>query len=467
MRALAVNLKLFYQCRGLWFWYLPAIIFGFAGIVGGISGHNLIGYLFVSIFMGFLTATLQRDILSKPFSFCMPGYRNLMRRLILGIGIVINLLLGLIFFRYHEFGILYILLIVLAGGFAGMIAYLLSIWCAFLARTMAPLGALLFYLIVLPSTLNDKYLQPVAEIIFSYPLLVIGGGIAACVAVWNWVGGDSLARRYCGQEVLSAADSWGNIKIGGMRRKIILEKSSPRVFWVYDRVERLFLAGMQKCHPLSAKRYIIGALHVVSGSIYCFPRTMPVLLFMLILGILFFGYIVPARFGVLLFMIPALGVLQIDLIPHRSMVLPAGRAERYYGVLVSGLAVTGVSTLLVVAMALISFLLVGRLPDITVQGNVLSFHAIDPRGFYFSLFLMPLALALGIFFSRKLFSLFMGLAAIIALMVVTARVVFELMTALLFPESMVGAVALVAAAWIIFALVVGYHCRRQSLVAQG
>lgn len=471
MRALAVNLKLFYQCRRLWFWYVPLMAFGTAAVLGGLEGNDFIRYLFVSILAGMLVATFQREILSKPFSFCMPGHRNLMRRLFLGIGAIVNFLVGMIFFRYPGIDFPHTLFVVTAACFAGMIAYLLIIWIVLRSKTTAPLT--LLFCIILPAFIHPRYLQPLAKVIASYPVLIIGGGIVTCGIGWRWLGGNSLARRYCGEEVVGAADSWSSVKMGRMRRRRILEKSSQEASLAYELTERLFLAGMRKCHPLGARRYILGTLHIIFGRIFWPLWNIPVTLSMLIMGIILFGYIVPPGMSAFFFAMPALGVLLTDLIPHRSMVLPAGRAERFRGALVSGLAIavmlTIVSALLVMMIAKLSIPLAELLPERTLGGHIISFHGIDARKSYLCLFVMPIALAVGTLFSRKRLSFLTSAALTIAgIMGLALAITFSAGTmALLFPDSLLGVLALVAVGWIIFTVAVGYHCRRQSLVTQG
>jgi hypothetical protein len=234
-------------------------------------------------------------------------------------------------------------------------------------------------------------------------------------------------------------------------------------------VEELFLAGMRKCYPLGASRYILGAHHILFSRGVWPLHTIPTLFFMLVLTMLTFGYILPPGAEALFFVLPALGAVQLDLIPHRSMLLPAGRSERYYGAMVSGLMITVITTLVVVLMAIISIPLVDILPDIAPGHRTYSFHAIDPRDFHIPLFLLPIALALGTLFSKKRLSflLFAALASAgITALVLAVTFSAETM-ALLFPDSVLGVLALLAASWMVSAILLRYHCLRRSLVTQG
>ena len=61
---------------------------------------RFLGYLVLSFFWGLLTTVLQKEILTKPVSFCLPGHREIPRQFIFRIGFVVNGLLGLVFLAH-------------------------------------------------------------------------------------------------------------------------------------------------------------------------------------------------------------------------------------------------------------------------------------------------------------------------------------------------------------------------------
>ena len=119
MKILIANLKHFYQCRSVWWFYLPLclilipMLLLWRNIISKLSDFGItieLGYLglfgilaLLPFCLGFLTADLQRTVLAKPFSFCMPNHRSVPRRLMLVVGVVVvALLIGAIFIGHKE-----------------------------------------------------------------------------------------------------------------------------------------------------------------------------------------------------------------------------------------------------------------------------------------------------------------------------------------------------------------------------
>ena len=89
MSILAANLKHLYQRRGVRFWYV-LLLCQMPMILMPSKFDRYLGYLIVSLLMGVLAGGLQKDILTKPFSFCLPGHRRITRTFIFRIGYVVN-----------------------------------------------------------------------------------------------------------------------------------------------------------------------------------------------------------------------------------------------------------------------------------------------------------------------------------------------------------------------------------------
>ena len=89
MRVLLVNLKHLYQRRSLWIVYAGVVmVVWFWSALSVTKGKVPFGgFLLGSLLLGLLVATLQMETASKPFSFCLPGHREAVRRLVLRVGI--------------------------------------------------------------------------------------------------------------------------------------------------------------------------------------------------------------------------------------------------------------------------------------------------------------------------------------------------------------------------------------------
>ena len=98
MRILVANLRHLYQRRGLWIVYAGLVLVVVrGGVLSSLTtkGRGLFGgFLVGSFLLGLLVATLQMETASQPFSFCLPGHRDAVRRLVFLVGLVVSLALS-------------------------------------------------------------------------------------------------------------------------------------------------------------------------------------------------------------------------------------------------------------------------------------------------------------------------------------------------------------------------------------
>jgi hypothetical protein len=415
------------------------------------------GYVFFSLFVGIVVADLQREVLAKPFSFCMPGHRRLSRHLIFGIGSVVNLLLGILFSKYLGLEFPYILLAVLAVSFVGMICYLFSAWLV-LAMKNPVIG--LLGLMVFPLVFLSDYLKPVEHMVVSSPLLPIAVGILTFGIAWKWLGRKSLARKHCGVSLVGLTDSWNFWKMRKIQQKRAAQKIAKRGSLVYDRLEGLILRKMKVCRPFSGNRYILGNLFIIFGRSFGLKLAIGYLLSLVMAGLMF-GYFDDVILDTYFFMITAIMGIHFNLMPCRSMLLPAGRTKKYYSAVVSGFVATSLMTFLVAIIAAMTIPLDHIMPDIAWRGITFTFHVIGMQKSFIPLILGPIALIVGTLFPNKRVTVLIFMIAIIATVGVIA---FITTLASIFIDSIFGIASLVAASWITFLVLFGYHCRKRSLI---
>ena len=82
MSVLTVNLKHLYQRRGLWLFYVLVITFAFAGIAmlfddTKAGEGRFVGLIVLAFVVGLLLSALPIEVMSKPFSYCLPGHRKI------------------------------------------------------------------------------------------------------------------------------------------------------------------------------------------------------------------------------------------------------------------------------------------------------------------------------------------------------------------------------------------------------
>ena len=180
MSILTVNLKHLYQRRGLWLLYVLLVLFGFAGIASLFDNMKagqgrFIGLIALAFVVGLLLSVLPLEVMSKPFSYCLPGHRKMVRKFVFCVGIVFNLLASLLFFIYPGLNAGQLVLVVCSAFFAGMIFYLLGAGFAFASRISV--GFIGFFpLIIVAGTFFDLH-TVIEGVIVENPLMVISVGI--------------------------------------------------------------------------------------------------------------------------------------------------------------------------------------------------------------------------------------------------------------------------------------------------
>ena len=92
MRTTIANLKHLYQCRPFWAFYFLFLVWVWSLADAGSGGKSF--FWVVNFNAGLGLGLLQQEILSRPFAFCLPGYRPVPRRMIFIFGIILNLILS-------------------------------------------------------------------------------------------------------------------------------------------------------------------------------------------------------------------------------------------------------------------------------------------------------------------------------------------------------------------------------------
>jgi hypothetical protein len=186
--------------------------------------------------------------------------------------------------------------------------------------------------------------------------------------------------------------------------------------------------------------------------------------------VLFFGFMGPnennKRMIGFLFIVPALSVCSLDLMPYRSMLFPAGRVVKYFSVLVLAVIITVLAGLLTLAITGVSVFLETVLPEFSFRGGpMLSYYGMDIGDFYIYLLFMPVTLSLSVAFPRtKPWLIIVLLIVFMQGWIISKMVCNRTLVDVIGP---VGVVGLAAFCWIAFLLILRYVCMRRCLVGQG
>ena len=101
MSIMTANFKHLCQCRRLWLWYFFILGFGYSQIHIARNSKEM-GFLHFMLillafyFAGSLIGSLAADVLSKPFTYTLPGHRRMPRVIVVTASLVASLAIFLI-----------------------------------------------------------------------------------------------------------------------------------------------------------------------------------------------------------------------------------------------------------------------------------------------------------------------------------------------------------------------------------
>jgi len=400
----------------------------------------------------------------KPFSFCLPGHRRIPRLFIFWIGGVVNLILGCVFLMYPglDFPYVLMLMIILAGGFVGMILYFYGV-CSTLFELRMLLGGILPWL-ALGAIILFRWDKVVQNMIISWPIPTILVSGLICVWFWRLFGRDSLARRHCGKLVFEGFST-------SIKAQKYLQTQADRNLTAakakfFERLNEFFLCRMNRYEFLGKGRHVWGNLYMVFGRGFGTWQMKHVLAScaLIFVLVLFFGFAGKGEGINVLFVILALGGLSLDLLPYQSMLFPVGRTEKYFSTLVLAVIITISTGVLTLAVTGISVLLEMLLPEFGSKADLLSYQGMDIGLFYIFLLVIPIALSCTVAFPRNMIVKIIFVVICMQGWIISAGMGKQSLTDIIGP---VGVLGLVALCWIGFLIVLRYVCMRRSLVGQG
>ncbi|MBN1509340.1 MAG: hypothetical protein JW955_21015 [Sedimentisphaerales bacterium] len=376
MRTTIANLKHLYQCRAFWLFYLLLALFTRELVDRLETGSPFawFDFLMINAFAGLGVGLLQQEVFSCPFVRCLPGHGPMPRRLIVGFGMVLNLLLSLVIFVRKDLASHDVPVIMAAAFSMGLTGYLLPASFVFTIRDRIAYGFV--FISVTPMILAAKYVD---YLILRSPAAFVTLGTVTTVGAWAYLGTDWLARRHVGQ----AVRHFSGLSKGARRRKesTAYTLSGPLSRWV----QMFFYARIETRGGLSAARCIWGDLYVACAMLLSSWIT----LLLTCLPTVFFLAFAAARlrpsgtdelaikvartFSVILF-VPAIVVSFIPtfLIPtwvFSNMLLTRGRRERFAAMISTAIAMSlflSLSLMLIAASTvLLQYLAPGTFGNLT------------------------------------------------------------------------------------------------------
>jgi hypothetical protein len=465
MSILTINLKHLYQRRGLWLVYAFLGLFVFMSILiplehPGAGKGQYVGLVALAFVVGLILAALPIEIVTKPFSYCLPGHRKVPRKFVFCIGIVFNLFGSLLFIMYPGLQSGQLVLVVCSAFFAGMILYWLGVGLAFGVRGS---GAWIAFspLVILGGSFFGLH-KVLESVIVGIPFGVILVGILSSVVAWIWLGDEGWARKYCAVPWIGFFDVWNRFK---MQRYI---KVRAAVKWDKLKqhpspwVETFFLGRMNRQGYFGTGRYIWGGLYTMFGVALSQWKAAFSGVFLALVIVCFLGYMGPGTD--ILFIMPAFIIAQMRLPVYSSMLISGGRKERYRCAMTLVITLAVLITVLVTVIAALSQLLAEIMPDITLRGRTFIFHAMNIQLFFVPLLMIPIVFSIQLIFYRRPIFIVLSVMLVFMLLFTTVIIWREQLSEVINPMYIVSPVVL---SWVLFLLVLRYVCMRRCLVGQG
>jgi hypothetical protein len=461
MNILTANLKFFYQRPALWLVYGFMVLISLP-LIGSALDHKFIQttffphVYFVSIYSGWICASLWKEALGKPFSFSLPKSRHVPGKVILIAGTVINLLVSLLYSSgRHPETFFLALQIFLPIFFTGMSLFLIAALTTFQANKSV---RNFFVFFIFSLFLFSSVSREIESILISHPLIVTLFGMGLVFFTWFRMGQRELRRKLCLTPSLGLFDAWNQNKTKRVREQMAAQKLRPSDERWRDWLENFFLGRMKQYDVMSVGRNVWGYLYLCWG----YPGIRLgrlILIVALLIG--FYSYCLQKSMQGIIFAFPAaMAGMGFPLPLKHSMLLPVGRKE-HFG---TAMILMPVYTILVIAaLAVVGAFWQGLyilVPHVTISGRTYTCNPFEWTFLYTPLFFLPICLIFRRFLARYTILLIM------VLMGTTAP-----FSMFLFPwltqKGLWINLALIAVSWVLCFLAYRDYFRRANLVGQG
>ena len=457
-------MKHLYQRRGLWLVY-PVLAIAIFGVLVTPLGRapeaakgRYVGPVVVAFLIGFLATLLQIEVLSKPFSYCLPGHSRVLRKYVFLVAVPVSILCSMLFLAYPGLNS-WPLLLVLCSAFCANLTFCLA--GAVLAESIRGAGFVIGLLppaVLIAVGFLDLHVL-LERIILGDVFAVILVGILSSIATWLWLGRAGLVRGHCAEPWMGFMDIFNKEKL--VRYTYARTRTVQKRFSKHPRpwVENWFLGRMDKYDYRGPGRFFWGALYCTSA--------LPVsrwqnLLLVLPVFTIMFGYIGQAAVFALI-MVPAMAALGRQPPVYSTMLISGGRRRRFTTTL--GLVVTDAALLCIGTLVIsgLSILLARFMPTFVLKAHSVSFRPIDPRVAIVPLIFLPFASTVQLVFHRMPFLLFGALLLPLYVAMFLAFAWRERVEPLINPLSVVS---LLVVSWGVFLLTLRHICEKWCLVGQ-
>ncbi len=467
MSALSVNLKQFYQRRGMWlmyaFWamngyfifHLVNLSQKFARSLDTINSYDAtflyLWPMILCIMSGAYIASMLGEGLIRPIVFMLPRYPKVLRNVLLRSGIFISAVWCVVFTLLFgkmdlksETNLLGSFGLNMLGFTLGTVFAFAGVWKIHLFWIIVPI---LFW--------QGPELVTILQTGFNgYPWVLIGLSATLCTLGWSYLGKEGLVRKFQDQQWLRL---FGVIPFS-KRKYAETTKPGPAL----TGVERFFFKRIQSCKSIGIMKNIWGYLYnslapmSVNGTCFILPLFLAIPLIPL-------GYLNSPGNDIVLrlySMTSFIMSVSLSLPIFYSLLFVGGRSERFVtSVIVT--FISGLSTIIFMcSVSLESYFLNLILPSFSIKGYELLFIPLSLQYVWLPILIIPSIMSL-----RVLWRLSPVCSVLLASFqyILTVTMV-PLLQFGFFKSGFLVAAGFVILAWIIFIFVCWLASKRASLV---
>ena len=454
MSIMRANLKHLYQRKAaLLFFLFFALIFAviIASFLDEDGSGAILGVFALVFFIGLFAAAAQVEILSKPFSYCLPGHNAVPIKFLIWTCILISLVPPAAFLFRGEFELILLRLLTIFS--LSTTAYWLGVWTVFRLRNWSAfMGLFAFAPLIAIWTEGNTSIE---SFIFGSWFVIVLLGIGVNYFAYKFLSTTNLSRRYCGKMWMGALDAWNKEKITKFQQIKLQEKEDKKKGreFLLPKVEEFFLAKISDRTMSDTAKHIWSGLYRSLAVLLSTKQWS--LLIMMPLLVCFMCYMGPG--GAFIYIFPAFMVIHMSLHIQSPLLISGGRRERFYTALVLAITVNVLIVLLLLLASPISVLIEPIMPKIMSS----TFQPLDAKLSFIPLLAIPLAFAGTHLFPKQ--TMLSKMVPLIGIMMFFQFFIFMDITKKTLPVTFSIIAGSIVLSWAVLVLLLGHICSRRCL----
>jgi hypothetical protein len=475
MKATTANLKIFYQRPALYFWYfiilcqLPVLIISWIS-PAKMDGAWTVSYFTISMLFGMTIGSLQKDILCRPVTFCLPKHHRINHKLIFTIGVLFTIIPTAMMTKAIMLSANSFWLTTAALWAISLLGYLATVCMSYQASFSSGRPSLAggVWMVMFFSLFFGGF-QKIRSIALESPLVLIIPSLALTVYFWFYFRKESHRRNLCGQSAMSMFAGWDLQRANAMQISHFAKKSKDRgriSLWL----ERFFV-GKIKSDPQAKNKAAAGAVYI---SLDRMTTMSHITMGPMALVVLAFGYFIgtdqvgagcdmgtPMSLLDVFYIMPVFGAMMHAFPSHATLHIPAKRQDKLYASLTMGVSIVIFATAFIGLIVGVATIIAPHMPEIPFgifsKQEVMTFYAPKLSHIYIIPMLMPLGFTASVLFGHnKTGMLFAG-------PVIYACCIFYVFSQA-FLNIPLAVPCIFAVSWLSFIAALRWHCLKRNLV---